>query len=190
MSQWVECSEAALRRSRFTVKLCLTVSVTLVHGNLEMRITPYYLDLGSWDGLGMHLGRDTSTIMCRGPWHEWIMDSNVKQGWKTMKQPRRHFLPWSDGDFKQLRMPMVVNAWQTSSSLILPKNSLMEKLHFSKREHRCFKLPMPILNPYSTPLRNQEKLHLPSVRILSNRKHSLLLRQCRVTRLLHALMQE
>lgn len=80
MSQWVECSEAALRRSRFTVKLCLTVSVTLVHGNLEMRITPYYLDLGSWDGLGMHLGRDTSTIMCRGPWHEWIMDSNVKQG--------------------------------------------------------------------------------------------------------------
>lgn len=98
MSQWVECSEAALRCTRFTVKLCLTGSVTLVHGNLKMRIT-YCLDLGSWDGLGMHLNTDTSTFTCSGPWHEWIMDSNVKQGLKAMKQPRRHFLPWNDGDF-------------------------------------------------------------------------------------------
>lgn len=38
MSQWGECSEAALRCTRFTAKLCLTGSVTLVHGNLEVRI--------------------------------------------------------------------------------------------------------------------------------------------------------
>lgn len=104
----MECAEAALRCTRFTVKPCLTGSVTLVHGNLEMRIT-YYLDLGLWDGLGVHLSTDTSAIMCRGPWREWIMDSNVKQGLKAMKPPRRHFLPWDDGDFKQLRMPTVVN---------------------------------------------------------------------------------
>lgn len=117
-----------------------------------------YLDLRLWDGLGMHLSTDTSSITCHGPWHEWIMDSNVKQGLKAMKPPRRHFLPWNDGDFKQLSTTTVVNGWQTSSSLILPKNSLVEKLHLSKWEHRCFKLPTPILKQYSTPSKSREAL--------------------------------
>lgn len=90
-----------LRCTRLTLRLCLTGSVTLVHGNLKMKIK-YYLDLGSWDGLGMHLNTDTRTITCHGPWHEWIMDSNVKQKLKAMKQLRRHFLPWNDGDLNSL----------------------------------------------------------------------------------------
>lgn len=32
----------------------------------------------------------------------------------------------------------------------------MEKLHFTKWEHRCLKLPRPILKPHSTPLKSRE----------------------------------
>lgn len=45
-------------------------------------------------------------------------------------------------------MPTVVKGWQISSSLILTKNSLVEKLHFCKWKHKGFGLPKPILKQY------------------------------------------